>query len=105
VRYKLGKVIPAEIPIGVWIMNGEDGVLEQGWTQFSVNVAVGPDEEQSSRPRREAAIKSVAVTAAVVNDSEEESSASHLKSARSAQIAPQPGIEEAKRLLHILFKN
>ena len=88
-------------------MTSEEIELEKGWTPFCVNAQASNDEETISRPRREAAQKSLAVTAAYVIDSEvEESTPPHLKSMRG--VSPpeiHPGVEEAKRLLHVLSKN
>jgi bromodomain-containing protein 7/9 len=79
--------------------------LERGWTPFTVSATQGLDEEAINRPRRQAAINSVAVTAAVVNDSEEEQVLHHLSSKRTGSPStPNPAIEEAKRLVHVLYK-
>ena len=95
------------MPKGMWIMTAEEMELEKGWTPFAVNVSQSNDEESAiSRPRREAAQKSLAVTAAYVIDSEEEEMAPHHKSMRGASPPEiHPGVEEAKRLLHVLSKN
>jgi hypothetical protein len=50
-------------------------------------------------------MKSVAVTAAVVNDSEEEQPNTHSSKRTGSPTIPNPSVEEAKRLLHVLSKS
>ena len=95
------------MPKGMWIMTPEEIELEKGWTPFCVNAQSSNDEETISRPRREAAQKSLAVTAAYVIDSEEEEATSPHQRGMRGVSPPEihPGVEEAKRLLHVLSKN
>lgn len=88
-----------------WAMSEKDEELEKGWKTFAVPI----NEEERERPRREAAIKSVASTAFVVADDSDYNSEDFENDFIDRPRKPQKRsdehlVTEAKRLLHILSK-
>jgi hypothetical protein len=94
------------VPLKVkgWAMTSADEELEKGWKTFVVPI----NEEERERPRREAAIKSVASTAfAVAEDSDYNSEEADVEfmPKRHQRRTDEHLLTEARRLLHILSKS
>mmetsp|Transcript_13731 Transcript_13731/g.25899 ORF Transcript_13731/g.25899 Transcript_13731/m.25899 type:complete len:284 (-) Transcript_13731:15-866(-) len=98
--------LPIPEKVKGWAMTNNDEELEKGWRTFVVPI----NEEERERPRREAAIKSVASTAfAAADDSDYNSEDLDIDFMDRPNKRPQKKtdeqlLNEAKRLLHILSK-